>query len=371
MFERFTEQAVNAMTLAEEEARRLGHNFVGTEQILLGLIGEGTAIAARTLASFGLYVKNVRTAVESIDGYGSGIISRQIPFTPRAQRALALAAEQAEEWRLEYIGAEHILLGLLGENEGAAVRVLRYFGVEPAALRDRVVQVINGVESPEAAEPLIPVTFADVDDQELRALSREEALLNLYGLYSFIKADSVPPEMLGWLEDRESILGVYLNAEDDYLVICENGLHWYNGEAKSYLDYKSIVSVALPSNEEERYLRLVLRPNHKVSMLPVLHETEDYPDLPDMYEFLSYTIRSPIGKINVQDIRSRDDFISFLRQPDINTGGFASLASWLEEGAPNSSWLDTLKIAPETLEDPSVWRLLALVFLRFPECART
>ncbi|KAM0905430.1 hypothetical protein ACQ4PT_017399 [Festuca glaucescens] len=124
MFERFTEKAIKVIMLAQEEARRLGHNFVGTEQILLGLIGEGTGIAAKVLKSMGINLKDARMEVEKIIGRGSGFVAVEIPFTPRAKRVLELSLEEARQLGHNYIGSEHLLLGLLREGEGVAARVL-------------------------------------------------------------------------------------------------------------------------------------------------------------------------------------------------------------------------------------------------------
>ena len=124
MFERFTEKAIKVIMLAQEEARRLGHNFAGTEQVLLGLIGEGTGVAAKTLKSMGVTLKDARAEVEKIIGRGSGFVAVEIPFTPRAKRVLELSWDEARQLGHNYIGTEHLLLGLIREGEGVAARVL-------------------------------------------------------------------------------------------------------------------------------------------------------------------------------------------------------------------------------------------------------
>ncbi|KAF5957257.1 hypothetical protein HYC85_004482 [Camellia sinensis] len=134
MFERFTEKAIKVIMLAQEEARRLGHNFVGTEQILLGLIGEGTGIAAKVLKSMGINLKDARVEVEKIIGRGSGFVAVEIPFTPRAKRVLELSLEEARQLGHNYIGSEHLLLGLLREGEGVAARVIRMVGESTEAV---------------------------------------------------------------------------------------------------------------------------------------------------------------------------------------------------------------------------------------------
>lgn len=143
MFERFTEKAIKVIMLAQEEARRLGHNFVGTEQILLGLIGEGTGIAAKTLKSLGVTLRDARVEVEKIIGRGSGFVAVEIPFTPRAKRVLELSWDEARQLGHNYIGTEHLLLGLIREGEGVAVRVLENVGVELSRVRSTVIRMLG------------------------------------------------------------------------------------------------------------------------------------------------------------------------------------------------------------------------------------
>ncbi len=129
--------------LAQEEARRLGHNFVGTEQILLGLIGEGTGIAAKTLKSMGVNLKDARVEVEKIIGRGSGFVAVEIPFTPRAKRVLELSWDEARQLGHNYIGTEHLLLGLIREGEGVAARVLENLGVDLTKVRSHVIRLLG------------------------------------------------------------------------------------------------------------------------------------------------------------------------------------------------------------------------------------
>ncbi len=129
--------------LAQEEARRLGHNFVGTEQILLGLIGEGTGVAAKVLKSMGVNLKDSRVEVEKIIGRGSGFVAVEIPFTPRAKRVLELSLEEARQLGHNYIGTEHLLLGLIREGEGVAARVLENLGVDLTKVRTQVIRMLG------------------------------------------------------------------------------------------------------------------------------------------------------------------------------------------------------------------------------------
>ena len=143
MFERFTEKAIKVIMLAQEEARRLGHNFVGTEQILLGLIGEGTGVAAKVRKSMGVTLKDARIEVEKIIGRGSGFVAVEIPFTPRAKRVLELSLEEARQLGHNYIGTEHLLLGLIREGEGVAARVLENLNVDLTKVRTQVIRMLG------------------------------------------------------------------------------------------------------------------------------------------------------------------------------------------------------------------------------------
>lgn len=139
ILEKGTPKAVKVCYLAQEEARRLGHNFVGTEQILLGLIGEGTGIAAKTLKSMGVNLKDARVEVEKIIGRGSGFVAEQIPLTPRAKRVVELSLAEAKALGHEYIGPEHFLLAIVVEGDSVARRVLENMDVNTKHLRKLVI----------------------------------------------------------------------------------------------------------------------------------------------------------------------------------------------------------------------------------------
>ena len=149
MFERFTEKAIKAIMLAQEEARRLGHNFVGTEQILLGLMGEGRGIAPRVLKDMGVKLQHVRREVENIIGRGSGFVAVEIPFTPRTKRMLELSLEEARQLGHNYIGTEHILLGMIREGEGVGPKVLEILKVDTQEVRRRLMHVLG--EGPDSS----------------------------------------------------------------------------------------------------------------------------------------------------------------------------------------------------------------------------
>jgi ATP-dependent Clp protease ATP-binding subunit ClpC len=145
MFEHFTDKAIKAVMLAQEEARRLGHNLVGTEQILLGLIGEGTGVAANVLKDLGITLPAARTEVEKIIGRGNRSVPGEIPFTPKVRRVFEQAFTEARTLRHEYIGPEHLLLGLLREGEGVAAKVLDNLGVDSTTARNAVIQKLGEV----------------------------------------------------------------------------------------------------------------------------------------------------------------------------------------------------------------------------------
>lgn len=147
MFEYFTDKAVKAVMLAQEETRRLGHNLVGTEQILLGLIGEGTSVAAKVLTDQGVTLDKARKEVEKIIGRGSRFVPTQIPFTPKVKRVFEQAFEEARQFGHNYIGPEHLLLGLIREETGVAAKVLDNLGVDPANIRTQVIKMLGEVAS--------------------------------------------------------------------------------------------------------------------------------------------------------------------------------------------------------------------------------
>ncbi len=144
MFERFTERARQVVVLAQEEARTLKHNYIGTEHILLGLLREEEGLAARVLESLEITVERVRAQVVRIVGSGEEVTSGQIPFTPRAKKVLELALREALSLGHNYIGTEHILLGLVRENEGVAARILLDFDADSEKIRNEVIRMLSG-----------------------------------------------------------------------------------------------------------------------------------------------------------------------------------------------------------------------------------
>jgi ATP-dependent Clp protease ATP-binding subunit ClpC len=151
VFERFTDRARRVVVLAQEEARLLNHNYIGTEHILLGLIHEGEGVAAKALESLGISLEAVRAQVEEIIGQGGSSPSGHIPFTPRAKKVLELSLREALQLGHNYIGTEHILLGLIREGEGVAAQVLQKLGADLSRVRQQVIQLLSGYQGTKEA----------------------------------------------------------------------------------------------------------------------------------------------------------------------------------------------------------------------------
>jgi ATP-dependent Clp protease ATP-binding subunit ClpC len=153
VFERFTERARQVVVFAQDEARSLKHNYIGTEHLLLGLLREEEGIGARALESLEVSRDEVRAQVERIVGVGDDVTSGQIPFTPRGKKVLELAMREALTLGHQYIGTEHILLGVARENEGVAARIMLDFGVDAERIRNEVIRMLGG----QAVHPVQPV----------------------------------------------------------------------------------------------------------------------------------------------------------------------------------------------------------------------
>jgi Clp amino terminal domain, pathogenicity island component/UvrB/uvrC motif len=171
MFERFTDRARRVVVLAQEEARRLQHDYIGTEHILLGLISEGEGVAARALESLGIGLDAVRQQVEEIIGRGQQAPSGHIPFTPRAKKVLELSLREALQLGHSYIGTEHILLGLIREGDGVAAQVLVRLGADLNRVRQQVIQLLHGRAAAEPG-PGVKVRLEMVE-QQLTAIERQ------------------------------------------------------------------------------------------------------------------------------------------------------------------------------------------------------
>jgi ATP-dependent Clp protease ATP-binding subunit ClpC len=176
MFERFTDRARRVMVLAQEEARLLNHNYIGTEHLLLGLAREGQGGAAKALELLGIRLEALRSQVQEVVGRGQRAPSGHIPFTPGAKKVLELSLREALQLGHSYIGTEHLLLGLVREGEGEAAQVLVSLGADLSHVRMQVIQVLSGaaVSSPEAGAGTRPVSDALREAEEQLAQVRRQ-----------------------------------------------------------------------------------------------------------------------------------------------------------------------------------------------------
>ncbi|MGA3037199.1 MAG: ATP-dependent Clp protease ATP-binding subunit [Vulcanimicrobiaceae bacterium] len=187
MWEPFTERARRSIVLAQEEAQRLGNNYIGTEHILLGIISEGESLAAKVLETLGVNLAKVRQEVEAIVGRGGQTVQQEMVFTPRAKRVIELAFEEARQLNHNYIGTEHLLLGLIREGEGVAARVLTNLGVDPAKVRVQTTSLLGAEGQPPAPKGKSKTPTLDAYGRDLTALARENKLDPVIGRASEIE----------------------------------------------------------------------------------------------------------------------------------------------------------------------------------------
>ncbi|RJX27270.1 MAG: ATP-dependent Clp protease ATP-binding subunit [Dethiobacter sp.] len=179
MFGRFTERAQQVLVLAQEEAKRLNHNFIGTEHILLGLVREGSGIAARSLQNLGVELSRVRSEVEKIIGKGEKTLVQGISYTPRAKKVIELAIEEGQNLGHNYVGTEHLLLGLLREGEGIAAQVLTILGIDLKKARREVIQLLGGeaqMGGGQSAKNVPQTPTVDAFGRDLTKMAREGKL---------------------------------------------------------------------------------------------------------------------------------------------------------------------------------------------------
>jgi ATP-dependent Clp protease ATP-binding subunit ClpC len=182
MFELFTQEAIKAVMMAQDEARRMGHNLVGTEQILLGIIAEGTSVAARVLREMGVNLETARTEVQKIVGRGTGFVPAEIPFTPRVKRVFEQSLLEARQLNQSYIAPEHLLLALAKDGEGVASRVLENAGADLGKLRTQIIRALGETE---------PVTVGGVNRGNSKTVTLDEFSTNLTKLAAEGKLDPV------------------------------------------------------------------------------------------------------------------------------------------------------------------------------------
>ena len=187
MWEPFTERARRSIVLAQEEAQRLGNNYIGTEHILLGIISEGESLAAKVLETLGVNLAKVRQEVEAIVGRGGQTVQQEMVFTPRAKRVIELAFEEARQLNHNYIGTEHLLLGLIREGEGVAARVLTNLGVDPAKVRVQTTSLLGAEGQPPAPKGKSKTPTLDAYGRDLTQLARDNKLDPVIGRASEIE----------------------------------------------------------------------------------------------------------------------------------------------------------------------------------------
>jgi ATP-dependent Clp protease ATP-binding subunit ClpA len=210
MFERFTDRARRVVVLAQEEARLLNHNYVGTEHLLLGLIHEGEGVAAMALESLGISLQAVRAEVEEIIGRGQRTPSGHIPFTPRAKKVLELSLREAKQLGHNYIGTEHILLGLIREGEGVAAQVLVKLAADLSRAREQVIGLLSGdagTEEAAARTRLVRLTVPDdlleAQEQFAQVRREKEAAINAEDFDQAAALRDKEQQLLRMLVERE------------------------------------------------------------------------------------------------------------------------------------------------------------------------
>jgi ATP-dependent Clp protease ATP-binding subunit ClpC len=192
LFERFTERARQVVVLAQDEARLLKHNYIGTEHILLGLLREEEGLAARVLGSLDITVEEVRAQIARVIGQGDEPVrTGQIPFTPRAKKVLELALKEALALNHKYIGTEHVLLGLVRESEGVAARILLDFDVDAEKVRKAIIRMLGGAQPPPPGDPGL--------QQEIREREWGRIRRRRTGYGPALAEHAAFPFVLGWL----------------------------------------------------------------------------------------------------------------------------------------------------------------------------
>jgi ATP-dependent Clp protease ATP-binding subunit ClpC len=206
MFERFTDRARNVVVLAQQEARLLKHNYIGTEHILLGLVRESDGLAAKALEALGIGLDAVREQVEEIIGRGQKSPSGHIPFTPRAKKVLELSLREALQFGHNYIGTEHILLGLIREGDGVAAQVLVKLGGDLKTVRQHVIQLLKENPAPEEMPQATQARAARLAESAAEAgiVSRAEGAVPM-GLSSPVESASLNGKLTEVLSRLDSI----------------------------------------------------------------------------------------------------------------------------------------------------------------------
>jgi ATP-dependent Clp protease ATP-binding subunit ClpC len=211
MFERFTDRSRRVVVLAQEEARLLNHNYIGTEHLLLGLVHDGEGVAAKALESLGISLEAVRAQVEQIIGQGQSAPSGHIPFTPRAKKVLELSLRESKQLGHDYIGTEHILLGLIREGEGVAAQVLVNLGGGLSRVRQQVIQLLSGGEAAveQAGAPTrlvrmtVPEDLREAQEQLTQVRRQKERAIDAEDFDRAAALRDQEQQLLGRLVERE------------------------------------------------------------------------------------------------------------------------------------------------------------------------
>jgi ATP-dependent Clp protease ATP-binding subunit ClpA len=212
MFERFTDRARRVIVLAQEEARLLNHDYIGTEHLLLGLAHEGQGVAAKALESLGISLEAVRAQVEQVIGQGQRAPTGHIPFTPQAKKALELSLREATQLGHNYIGTEHILLGLIREGEGVAAQVLVKLGADLPRVRQQVIGLLSDyVSGPEAeaaagmrlVHMTVPEGLREAEEQLAEVRRQKEAAIDVQDFERAAALRDQERQLLGRLAERE------------------------------------------------------------------------------------------------------------------------------------------------------------------------
>jgi ATP-dependent Clp protease ATP-binding subunit ClpA len=221
MFERFTDRARRVVVLAQEEARLLNHDYIGTEHLLLGLAHEGQGVAAKALESLGVRLEALRAQVQEIIGRGQWAPTGHIPFTPRAKKVLELSLRESKQLGHNYIGTEHILLGLIREGEGVGAQVLVKLGADQARVHQQVIQLLSGYAGgPEpaagtrAVHMTVPEDFREAEEQLAQVRRQKEAAIDAEDFERATALRDQERQLLGRLAEREQewTAGVDLDA---------------------------------------------------------------------------------------------------------------------------------------------------------------
>jgi ATP-dependent Clp protease ATP-binding subunit ClpA len=209
MFERFTDRARRVVVLAQEEARLLNHNYIGTEHLLLGLVHEGQGVAAKALESLGIRLEAVRAQVQEVIGQGQGAPTGHIPFTPRAKKVLELSLREALQFGHNYIGTEHILLGLVREGQGVAAQVLVRLGADQARVRQQVIGLLSGSAGGEAGararlvRMTVPDDLREAEEQLAQVRRQKEAAIDAEDFEQATALRDKEQQLLRGLAERE------------------------------------------------------------------------------------------------------------------------------------------------------------------------